>query len=578
MPELSHTLTPYEQAAQVIEAWLDGPGADFATRTRQPDPRRKAASWDIEADHEVVGRQRVRFSITRDFPATPPQVHFDKKLCLVLPHIEEDGRFCHGVEARPEDYDNPVQVAEEVVRRLEQFWVDSKQSKWVEDEFHRERLSYWNRFCEQFRVASPLPAPYDVRVAFSPLTGVAEGKVSAYFRGSQKARSSLLVATSGDMDPHGFAVRHGWQVGTLVRGHALFIPLPQDLRWAPGDWPRTLPELEELVARATGQEQSLVHWMQAQKGDKPKPFLVVLAEKSTCYGYLVTPSPVPKLFAPSIVPVPIDRVDADWALARDHQLTELQRRRGKRVLVLGCGSLGAPVAELLARAGVGELHLLDKEFFGAENCARHILGAADVGVSKAGALAKRLRQLVPGVNVKAYHALATDWVRQTCKPGTYDLVVDCTGESAVRVMLSRYRHISLGRCPIVHGWLEPFCAAAHVVHLQPGDDWPLDDPTKAVNVAVWPETTQVDLPACGAGFHPYGAADVWQAAGFATERLLAGLDEKVVVSTVWSWVRSSAYFAGLPVDVRAGPLVPTSESAYDAKQMTRPFASLFRNA
>ena len=65
-----------------------------------------------------------------------------------------------------------------------------------------------------------------------------------------------------------------------------------------------------------------------------------------------------------------NRVDADWALSRDYQLDLLTARRHKRVLVLGCGSLGAPVAELLARGGVGELHLLDKEWFEAENCSR----------------------------------------------------------------------------------------------------------------------------------------------------------------------------------------------------------------
>ncbi|MFH7191392.1 hypothetical protein ACHWGL_31310, partial [Klebsiella pneumoniae] len=74
MPEHAVALTPFEEAAAAIEAWLDGPGASIVTRTREPDPRRKVASWDMELPHAVHGRQRVSIYITRDFPARPPQV------------------------------------------------------------------------------------------------------------------------------------------------------------------------------------------------------------------------------------------------------------------------------------------------------------------------------------------------------------------------------------------------------------------------------------------------------------------------------------------------------------------------
>jgi hypothetical protein len=569
LPDSSTALTPFELAAAAVEEWLDGAGAAFMTRTKQSDPRRKAASWDLELQHAVLGPQRVRFSIPRDFPATPPQVHVDKKLCLVLPHVEKDGKFCHDVESSPKDYEWPAGAAEAVLQSLEKFWVNTLDVEWVQEEFHRERLSYWLHFCEQFRTANNVPTPHVVRAALQPLDGVTEGKVTAYFRQSQKLRSEVMLATVEDADPHVIARRHGWPVGALVRGYALFVPVPENIRWTPRDWPRTLQELESFVAQVTDHERSVIHWIEGKKDESSRPFLVVLVQENVCYGYLVAPAPVPRATPPGIIPVAIDRVDADWALARDHQLPALRTRREKRVLLLGCGSLGAPVAELLARAGVGELHVLDKEVFEPENCARHVLGAGDIGLSKADALATRLRQLVPGLNIKSYRALAADWVRHVCKPGNYDLVVNCTGESSIRVMLTHYRNHSLGPCPLVHAWVEPFCAAAHVVHLAPNDAWPADDPGEKVAAASWPEGTRVDLPACGAGFHPYGAADVWQAAGFSAERLLAILDGKVTASTVWSWMRSKAFFDSLGVDVVTGLLVPDTKSAFDSAQLTR---------
>jgi sulfur-carrier protein adenylyltransferase/sulfurtransferase len=574
LPEHAPALTPFEKAAAAVQGWLDGRGATYVSRTRQPDARRKVASWDIDLPHPLVGTQRASIYITRDFPATPPQVRFDKSLCLVLPHIEEDGRFCHGVEPDPRDYDAPEDAVREVLESLKTFWEKSHDPAWVASEFQRECLSYWARFSLQYKPLRGTPGVSDLRVALADLDGPTEGRFAAYFKKNNSARSSLMVATVGEVDPHGLAVRHGWPVGTLVRGHALYVPLPPEQPWGPAHWPKRLQELEDLVAQVTDHTQSVAHWMATNKKDAHS-FLVVLVQGTASYGYLVHPAPVPRLTQPAIVPVQIDRIDANWALARDHRVDALQARRKKRVLVLGCGSLGAPVAELLARAGVGELHLLDKELFGSENTARHILGASDIGEFKSGALATRLRRMVPGLAVKPFRALAIDWVRDQCNPGTYDLVVDCTGESAVRVALTHLRERSLGQALVAHAWMEPFCAAAHVVLLHPGDSWPANDPYKEVNVAQWPDDTRVQLPACNAGFQPSGIADVFQSAGFTAERLLAALDGWVTQSVVCSWVHSATFFQGLGVQVTPGPLVPTAESGADAIQVTRKYAELF---
>lgn len=569
--------TPFELAAAAVEAWLDGPGAAFATRHVRKDSRRKVVAWELELEHPVLGRQCVRLSIPKDFPATPPQVHVDKNLCLVLPHIEQDGRFCHDIESSPKDYEWPSGAVVAVLESLNKFWNDSADAQWVINEFQKERLSYWLRFCEHFRIANAVPTPYAVRAQLQPLEGATEGQLSAYFQKSQKLRSDLMVATIGDVDPHVLAVRHGWSVNTLVRGYSLFIPMPDTTRWTPGDWPKNLQELESFVAQVTCHEQSVIHWIEKRSVGEAHPFLVILVQSGVCYGYLISPAQVPKITSPGIIPITIDRVDANWSLARDQGLSVLAGRRSKRILLLGCGSLGAPIAELLARSGIGELHLLDKETFEPENCARHILGASDIGLSKADALSKRLRQLVPGINTIPLRALAADWIHQVCKPNTYDLIVDCTGESSIRIMLSHYRKHSLGSSPLVHAWAEPFCAASHVVHLPLGHDWPQDDPAEKLSAATWPNDVRVELPACGVGFHPYGAADIWQSAGFTAERLLAILDGKVTKAIVWSWVRSQAFFNSLGIEVVTKPIVPTTKSEFDSILITRSFKEIVTN-
>ncbi|MBL0121593.1 MAG: ThiF family adenylyltransferase [Betaproteobacteria bacterium] len=266
----------------------------------------------------------------------------------------------------------------------------------------------------------------------------------------------------------------------------------------------------------------------------------------------------------------MSRIDPDWALARDHQLDVLHIRRTKHVLILGCGSLGSPIAELLARAGIGKLTLVDFETFEAENSARHVLGMLAIGQKKSIALQERLRSEIPGVEIKALVAVASSWIADSCKRGDFDLVIDCTGEGGIRVLLSKLRKQTLGDCGIVHAWLEPFGAAAHAVYLRGNDIWPDSDPADSlVNVATWPTDTRVNLPACGAGFHVYAAADAWQAAGFVGERLLNIIDGKVTQSLVWSWIRTRSFFLALPVNASLKSIVPENGSRDEAVMITR---------
>lgn len=516
-------------------------------------------------------------SLPLDFPASPAEVHVDKELCLTLPHVEESGKLCLGSPSNPADYDSPAHAVADTLRAFESFMAKSSDYGWVKDEFQRERLAYWARYCDAHTRRLGVPAPKVVQVVLQPFEGHVEGDLAGFSQGSKGQRSQLWLAAQGELDANVLAHRHGWAKGTLMRGQALFVQMPLDAKWSPSEWPNSLAELEQIVAEWSDHELSLVSWIEGKREDKPQPFLIVLVQGTVAFGYCLAPPLVPVLTTVRLIPVVIERVDADWALARDHQLTPLQVRRKKRVLMLGCGSLGAPVAELLARAGIGRLTVVDKELFEPENTARHILGFSSVNQSKALELAARLSREIPGLSVRGHFALATSWLAHKVDDGDFDLILDCTGESSIRCLLSLLASTRLRSVDIAHLWMEPFCAAAHVVYLKPGDVWPSDDPADTlVNVASWPSDVRVHLPACGAGFHPYGASDVWQVAGFSVERLLAHLDGNVGCSTVWTWTRGAAFFEALGIEVKPGPLVPASRSSFECAALERPFRELQR--
>src|SRR5579875_1348154 len=76
---------------------------------------------------------------------------------------------------------------------------------------------------------------------------------------------------------------------------------------------------------------------------------------------------------------------------------EGQRRlRSARVAIAGCGALGSAQAELLARAGVGSLRLIDRDFVEWSNLQRQFLfteSDAREALPKAAAAARRLREI-----------------------------------------------------------------------------------------------------------------------------------------------------------------------------------------
>jgi ThiF family len=73
-----------------------------------------------------------------------------------------------------------------------------------------------------------------------------------------------------------------------------------------------------------------------------------------------------------------------------------------RVCALGCGALGGPLAEHLARGGTRELALFDKDTVELENLSRHPLSPLEVGGGKAIKLAQRLNGIHPGAHVRGF--------------------------------------------------------------------------------------------------------------------------------------------------------------------------------
>jgi len=107
-----------------------------------------------------------------------------------------------------------------------------------------------------------------------------------------------------------------------------------------------------------------------------------------------------------------------------------------RVLIIGLGGLGSPVAMYLAAAGVGHLTLVDFDAVDLTNLQRQIVHTtARIGMNKAASAAQTLRELNPGVKIETIDKLlATDELVAQVKLAT--VVVDCTDNFQTRFAIN----------------------------------------------------------------------------------------------------------------------------------------------
>ena len=110
--------------------------------------------------------------------------------------------------------------------------------------------------------------------------------------------------------------------------------------------------------------------------------------------------------------------------------------RAARVLVIGAGGLGSPMALYLAAAGVGTLGLVDDDAVSLSNLQRQILfKTEDVGRSKTEAATRALAALNPGVAIEP-HAVRLTAENAQALIGGYDLIVDGSDNFETRFLIN----------------------------------------------------------------------------------------------------------------------------------------------
>ena len=107
-----------------------------------------------------------------------------------------------------------------------------------------------------------------------------------------------------------------------------------------------------------------------------------------------------------------------------------------KVLIVGMGGLGCPVAEFLTRSGVGFLGIVDHDLVGLSNIHRQTLyDETDLGKSKVKVAQKKLKNINFKTKINIYN-FKLDKKNLIKIIGNYDYIVDCTDNFETKFLIN----------------------------------------------------------------------------------------------------------------------------------------------
>jgi len=243
----------------------------------------------------------------------------------------------------------------------------------------------------------------------------------------------------------------------------------------------------------------------------------------------------------------VERIAAAWIHGRDRDERQEQLAM-KNVVVLGCGSLGEPIAFKLAAAGVGSLVLVDPQALTGPNTSRHELGSTQVGQNKAAGLREALLRKYPHLISVTHHAAT--WQEALARKEDLfrdaSLVVVAIGNWHAEAEFNDW-HLRRGRAPVVlYAWIEPRAGAGHAVAIGPARGCLqcgfYESGGVQVPITIWPDAMMRERePGCGAVFQPYGPAELAYIEALASELAVEVLLDPLRVSLHRMWAADRGF-------------------------------------
>ena len=254
-----------------------------------------------------------------------------------------------------------------------------------------------------------------------------------------------------------------------------------------------------------------------------------------------------------VLPLYVHRLDKSYLNNRLANIVDLDK---KKVLLLGCGSVGGFLANNLCQTGITSIDILDKDIYMPENACRHFLGYTGIEASsykfKADLVKERLYDLYPYVDIDSLNYVdrsVESFIKCPDKLSNYDLIISAIGDPTINLEINRILYENRISVPLLCCFNEPYGIGGHVVIVNVSDGSCLQclytDDTHTDVVSFRGSFVKEgqnflrNISGCGSSFVPYGCLDSQQTALLAARMAYNALSGKLCNNTFCSWLGNS---------------------------------------
>ena len=123
---------------------------------------------------------------------------------------------------------------------------------------------------------------------------------------------------------------------------------------------------------------------------------------------------------------------------RDIGISGQKKIINSKVLIIGAGGLGCPIADYLSRAGIGTLGIADHDKVNLSNIHRQSLyNIKDIGKFKVEALKNKIKQINPSIKLKLYKKkINEDSLEKIIN--NFDIIVDGSDNFKTKFLLNKF--------------------------------------------------------------------------------------------------------------------------------------------
>lgn len=324
------------------------------------------------------------------------------------------------------------------------------------------------------------------------------------------------------------------------------LPLPPSPEESVGAWlvnifksqKEVVQKKMKKLSRHNKSKEAYIVFEAEHEGQVARFALKCMAHKKECI-----PLHQSYIAAWSYEPIRLESYTRDYLLPRGGSSLNLH---SKKVVLVGCGSIGCIIADQMASAGIGQVTLCDYDKFCLDNLYRHSLSMSFDGYTKSSSLQALLEEKYPFLVCRNSSDRLLDIDEELLQKA--DLIIVAIGLTTHEVVFNKRLLASTIKTPIVNTWLEPYGIGGHATLTANADGKGCygctfvrsDDPSELqllsnMNFIAENQRVAKDLGTCGSFYLPYSQIHAAQTATMASKLALRSLSGEIKQSTKVSW-------------------------------------------